>query len=282
MTVVRRSVEASLKRARRDTGFDLGETALVLASRRRPGVPLGPYRRHLARLAEETAAYVHASSPRGTQATPLALRAEALRQVIGKRYRYQGSEAALEESDGANLMRVIDYRSGLPVALAIFYLQAARALSWPAVGIDFPVRFLVRLEAAGERVILDPFEGGRMLAPRDLRAMLTAEAGNGAAFTFADMVETDGRAVLLKLQQEAKIRLVEEERFQDAAETAETAALLDPTNPAPWRDMGFLFAHAGETKRAVDALVEYLKREGDRAKAAEAEALLGTLRRQLI
>ena len=282
MTTVRPSVEASLKRASRDGSFDLGETALVLASRRRPGVPLGPYRRHLAKLAEETADYARASASRGTQATPLALRAEALRQVIGKRYRYQGSEAALEESDGANLMRVIDYRAGLPVALAILYLHAARALSWPAVGIDFPVRFLVRLEDAGERVLLDPFEGGRALGAHDLRAMLTAEAGSGAAFSFADLIEIDGRALLLKLQREAKVRLVEEERLQDAAETAETIALLDPADPAPWRDMGFLFAHAGETKRAADALVEYLKRESDRAKAAEAEALLGTLRRQLI
>jgi regulator of sirC expression with transglutaminase-like and TPR domain len=170
----------------------------------------------------------------------------------------------------------------MPVALAILYLHAAQALSWPAIGIDFPVRFLVRLEAAGERVILDPFEGGRTLAARDLRQMLTAEAGSAAAFTFADLVETDARAVLLKLQREAKVRLVEEERFQNAAETAETIALLDPADPVPWRDMGFLFAHAGETKRAVEALVKYLKRESDRAKAAEAEALLGTLRRQLI
>lgn len=277
---VRASVEASLKRASRDAGFDLAETALVLASRRRPGVPLGPYRRHLARLGDETAAYVRAATG-GTAATPLALRAEALRQVIGKRYRYQGSEAAFEESDGANLMRVIDYRSGLPVALAVLYIHAARALSWRVVGIDFPVRFLVRLEDGGARLMLDPFEGGRTLSPRDMRAMLKAEAGSGAEFAFADLVEADGRAILLKLQEQAKARLVEEERFQDAAETAETIALLNPADPAPWRDMGFLYAHAGETKRAADALVEYLKRESDRSKAAEAEALLGTLRRQL-
>jgi regulator of sirC expression with transglutaminase-like and TPR domain len=60
-------------------------------------------------------------------------------------------------------MRVVDRRRGLPVALAILYIAAARYQGWPICGLNFPGHFLLSLELGGARGIVDPFDGAQAL-----------------------------------------------------------------------------------------------------------------------
>jgi regulator of sirC expression with transglutaminase-like and TPR domain len=111
-----------------DEDIDLSHAALVLASADRPGISMDPYQRHLNQLASEVGDY--AKAPAQNAMDPfevLSLRIEALVQVIVRRYGYGGSDVVFEDLDAANLMRVIDNRSGLPVAIGILFIASARA-----------------------------------------------------------------------------------------------------------------------------------------------------------
>ncbi|MFQ5765250.1 MAG: transglutaminase family protein, partial [Rhodospirillales bacterium] len=183
-----------------DGDIDLAEAALVLAAVDRPGVPLEPYRRHLERMVADVRAYAGGTEP----PADLALRIESLVQVIAQRYGYGGTEEVFDDLDAANLMRVVDSRSGLPVVIGILFIHVARALRWPIAGLDFPGRFLVRIEADGARRILDPFDGGRVLEPRDLRDMFKAVAGAHVELTPDHYRVMGNRDILLRLQQNIK------------------------------------------------------------------------------
>src|SRR3546814_18868046 len=80
----------------------------------------------------------------------------------------------------ADMMRVIDRRRGLPVALGILYLHGARAQGWPICGLNFPGHFLLRLDLGAERTIIDPFHGGETRDAAALRALLKTMAGEAA------------------------------------------------------------------------------------------------------
>src|ERR1700681_1908802 len=133
----------------------IGEAALVLASFERPRVGLSRYRQHLATIARDVGRH------RGA-AGDLAGRVQALNEIILLKYGYSGDELTYDDLQNANLMRVVDRRKGLPVALGILYLHAARAQGWESVGLSFPGHFLVRLSEGTERLILDPFHGGQV------------------------------------------------------------------------------------------------------------------------
>src|SRR6266581_898137 len=148
----------------------IGEAALALASFERPRVGLARYRQHLAMLARDVGRH-------GGAGGELAGRAEALNEIILLKHGYSGDELTYDDLQNANLMRVIDRRKGLPVALGILYLDTARAQGWDAVGLGFPGHFLIRLSDAGGRLILDPFHGGRVLDVVALRELLKAIAG---------------------------------------------------------------------------------------------------------
>ena len=264
-----------------DADIDLGHAALILAAADRPGVPLEPYHRHLESIAAEVCEYVGQGENEANSKTDLDLRIEALVQVIVRRYGYGGGEDVFDDLDAANLMRVIDSRQGLPVAIGILFIVTARALGWDISGLDFPGRFLVRLEAGGARKILDPFAGGAEIKARDMRDMFKAIAGNHVELRAEHYRDMGNRDILLRLQGNIKIRLLREERFDDALETLEVMLLFAPDKPELWRETGLLHARLDHIKDAIRALEEYLRQCGADEARYNTSMLLQELRARL-
>ena len=99
---------------------------------------------------------------RGVPEDDIATRAGALALLLSARHGYAGAVEDYDNLDNANLIRVIERRRGLPVALGVIWLHAARAVGWAAHGIDFPGHFLIASRAARTSV-LDVFAGGAPL-----------------------------------------------------------------------------------------------------------------------
>ncbi|NQV45624.1 MAG: hypothetical protein HQ501_12005, partial [Rhodospirillales bacterium] len=95
-----------------DEDVDLASAALNIAGLHRAGTTLAPYLRHLETLVHEVGVYA-GENPEIDRA------AEALIQVLGRRYGYGGDDDAFDDFEAANLATVIDERRGLPVALGI-------------------------------------------------------------------------------------------------------------------------------------------------------------------
>src|SRR6516225_9619665 len=148
----------------------IAEAALALASFERPRVAPERYREHLRVLVRDVGGHPGATSE-------LAERARALNEIILLKHGYSGDELTYDDLQNANLMRVVDRRKGLPVALGILYLHAARAQGWDTVGLAFPGHFLIRLSDGAERLILDPFHGGQVCGAAELRELLKATTG---------------------------------------------------------------------------------------------------------
>ena len=275
----RPALMAALEAAGRlpESSIDIAEVALTLAALAKPDAAQAPYQRHLEKLAQEVAAYV--GGHRGT--VPLELRHEALVQVIHKRFGYVGTEDAFDDIEAANLMRVIDRRGGLPVAIGVLYLHAARHLDWPAAGVDFPGRFLLRLDADYGRLIFDGFEGGDALAAPDLRRMLKTMAGPQAELEPVHYRKAGPRAVLLRLQNNIKIRHLDARRPGAALKVLETMVALAPGDPSLWREVGVLHARLDQIPAAVAALEECLRRGGPDEARYQTSALLQELRGRL-
>lgn len=260
-----------------DTDIDIGETALTLAAAGRPGAWFAPYRRHLEKITDEVGAYAQ----RGPRDVPLALRHEALVQVIHKRMGYAGTEDSFDDIDAANLMQVIDRRSGLPVAIGILYLHAAAKLGWAACGVDFPGRFLLRLDTDAGRLIFDPFDGGRELTPPDLRLLLKAITGPGAELTQEHYRSAGPRGVLLRLQNNIKIRRLEANQPEAALAIVESMVMIAPLEPALWRECGLLHARLEHIAKAVAALEEFLRLSVSEQARYSTSSLLQELRGRL-
>lgn len=274
----RTDAEATLRAIGRGPkhGFDIAGGALALAALESPSADLAPYRAHLDELAAALADS-GAAGPSGSAGR----RAAALAGTVFGRHGYRGDDLTYDDLQNANLMRVIDRRKGLPVALGILYLHAARARGWTAYGLNFPGHFLIAVEAAGERAILDPFHEGRSRTPPELRELLKAVAGQDAELDAGMYAPVTDRAVLLRLQSNVKLRLLQMQQFERAATVVDSMLLFAPAQPRLWHEAGMLHARLGNLLAATRALETCLAQEPDARSRQEAASLLQDLRRRM-
>jgi regulator of sirC expression with transglutaminase-like and TPR domain len=250
-----------------DAPVAIAEAALALAAFDRPRVDLARYKHHLATLACDIAGEARA-------ANGAADRIAALNAIILGKYGYEGDQDNYDDLQNANLIRVIDRRKGLPVALGILYIHGARAQGWRICGIAFPGHFLVQLENSGERVIFDPFNKGIVRAAAELRELLKAVGGAAAELAPAHYAPVADRQVLLRLQNNIKLRLVQNRQYEKALEIVTGMLLFAPDHAALWREAALLRAHLGNYRAAIAALEEFLARENHAGARHEAAALL--------
>src|ERR1700679_4293510 len=180
--------------------LDVALAALMLSALDHAGRPLAPYRKHLGEIAEHAKAEAR-----------LALHVEdgakALSALLVGRYGYDGDRLNYDDPQNADFMAVIDRRRGLPVALGILYLHAARAAGFQAMGLNTPGHFLLKISLRSEDALIDPFNGGAALereslgAPPGMRAPVTEDALSAETVSDID--------VLLRLENNLKVRAVQ-------------------------------------------------------------------------
>jgi regulator of sirC expression with transglutaminase-like and TPR domain len=256
------------------TVWPIAEAALALASFERPRVDFARYREHLRLVARDVARHPGAAGD-------LAAHAHALNEVILLKYGYSGDEETYDDLQNANLMRVIDRRKGLPVALGILFIDTARARGWEAAGLGFPGHFLVRLSAGSERLILDPFHAGQICGAAELRELLKALGGNDSELSPEHYAPVADRDVLLRLQNNIKSRLLQLNRSERAAKVVETMLMLAPDLAELWWESGMLHQRLGNLRTAAAALEQFIMRAPDGRARHQGAALLQQLRAQL-
>jgi regulator of sirC expression with transglutaminase-like and TPR domain len=252
----------------------LADAALALAARDAPAADIPSYRRHLSALARDIGGAVAAAHTIGE-------RILAFNGIVFGKYAYRGDTTTYDDLQNANLIRVIDRRKGLPVALGILYIHGGRAQGWQMAGLAFPGHFLVRLEHEGERAIIDPFNAGTVRSPAELREMLKATAGSAAELEPEHYAPVGDRQVLLRLQNNIKLRLVQSKQLAKALSIVEGMLLFAPDHAALWREAGLLHAHLENYGAAIAALEEFLRREDGTAARRSAAAFLQELRGRL-
>jgi regulator of sirC expression with transglutaminase-like and TPR domain len=257
-----------------DGPLPLAKAALALAARDTPPSDRAVYCQHLAALA-------HDIGREAASARTIGERVAACNDIVFGKYAYQGDTVTYDDLQNANLMRVIDRRRGLPVALGILYIHGGRAQGWRMSGLAFPGHFLVRIEHDGERAIIDPFNRGTQRSPADLREMLKASAGVAAELEPAHYAPVGDRQVLLRLQNNIKLRLVQGKQLNKALTVVEDMLLFAPDHAELWREAGLLHAHFDNYRAAIASLEEFLRRTGGGTIRQRTAALLQQLKERL-
>jgi regulator of sirC expression with transglutaminase-like and TPR domain len=259
-----------------DTEIDIGDAALSLARIDAPEADWRAARSHLSEIAR--AAHQLAGE---IDDDDLAARAVGLSGLLGARFGYRGDSDTYDDLVNANLIRVTERRRGLPVALGVIWLHAARAAGWAAHGVDFPAHFLVAMPGAGGQSVLDVFHGGTPLSSKDLRALLKQVGGAAAELSPGLLRPMSTRRVLLRLQNNILTRRLRTEDMEGAVACAEDMLRLAPDHAGLWQQTALLnqkLDRIGAALRCFDRFLALVP-DGDAAREARqvADGLRGRL-----
>lgn len=260
-----------------DADIDMGETALALGLLFLPGIRPERYRHHLRKLGDALAED-HAQRLKHGEKDSAALRLACLRRVLHEQQGYAGDSENYDDLQNANMIRVIERRRGLPVALGLLYIITGRKCGWQMDGLNFPGHFLVRLEMDGERLIADPFRAGVEMDAASLRVLLKSIAGQKAELSHQFYLPVLNRDMLLRLQNNLKKRLIEQEEYAQAVIVVEAMEALAPDEYRTLFDKGVLYAKLGQKGQAIQALEDYIVRAPDARDRQQAQGILAQIR----
>jgi regulator of sirC expression with transglutaminase-like and TPR domain len=280
--VTKPAIEDALRRIGEgaDEAIDLAEAALLCAAHERGNLDLGPSRRHLAELAAEMKRAAALDSLRPSD-EKLDACCDALRYVMAEKLGYRGDEETYDDLRNADLVEVIQRRRGLPVALSILYLHAARSLGWRIEGLNFPGHFVIRLHGGRQAAILDPFGGGVTRQIRELRQMLKAHSNDRTELKPEHFLALENRQVLLRLQNNIKVRRIQEGDLAGAERALQRMLWLSPNQADLWRESGILNIRLDNLLAARRALTRYLELAETDQQRQRAARLLQELSQQL-
>jgi regulator of sirC expression with transglutaminase-like and TPR domain len=235
-----------------DQNLDIGETALALAALDEGPASINAYRDFLNGIVRDIGSLSYTGMPLEEQIGLLA-------GVMVEHYGFVGDQDNYNDLANANLMRVIDRRRGLPVTLGVLYLHIGRKLGWNMVGLSFPGHFLLRIEANGQRAIIDPFDGCAVREVSDLRKLLKSVQGAEAELMPEHYAPVSDRSVLLRLQNNIKLRRLQKGSLQAAVQTLQTMVLFAPLEAMLWRELGLFQAKLGNLQHAITSLETFMQ-----------------------
>lgn len=263
-----------------DNNIDIGLAALSIAARNHPDRSMDRYLNHLEQMKQKTGERFRELAEAGADDSA-GTRLAALKHALHDDAGYNGDHETYDNIDNADLIEVIERHKGLPVTLAILYICCGEAQGWHINGLNFPAHFLCRIEYAGERIIFDPFNGCATLEAPHLRELLKTRLGDNAELS-ADFYEPiSHRSVLIRLQNNIKLRLIEVGDYKKALETVEIMRRIDPDEYRLLLDAGVLYARTGQPKRAIPLLEDYITKSPNTRDREEAALMLRQLKDNL-
>jgi regulator of sirC expression with transglutaminase-like and TPR domain len=259
-------------------GPDLAAPAFLIARIEFPHLDPGPY---LDRIDAYGDSALHRVAANAGHEAPLASRVDVLNGYLFNELGFFGNREQYDDPRNSCLNEVLDRRTGIPISLALVYIEVARRAGVRAEGINFPGHFLVRVlddlhtDNPGEGLIVDPFHAGAVLSERDCRTLLRRHMGDDAAFEPHLLARATRRQILVRMLLNLKRIYVRWRSFPQARTITDLLLAIAPTSLSELRDRGLLAYHMNDFPSALKDLEEYLKLsrlvEADEDQRKEAE-----------
>lgn len=164
------------------------------------------------------------------------------------------------DPDNSYLHRVVRTRRGIPISLAMIYMEIAQQVGLDVKGISFPGHFLMRLSVPSGEVILDPLNGDS-LSREELEERLEpfVDQMRSAGKPLSDYIApAPARAILVRMLRNLKALFIEREQWQRLLEVQQRLLILLPGDVSERRDRGLAFLHLDCPTAALDDIEIYL------------------------
>jgi regulator of sirC expression with transglutaminase-like and TPR domain len=177
------------------------------------------------------------------------------------------------DPDNSYLHRVIATRRGIPISLAVLYMELAQQIGLNVKGISFPGHFLMKLSVQSGDIVLDPFNGVS-LSREELEERLEPyfmQQGYPMDVPLGSYLQpAPARDILVRMLRNLKALFIEHLRWQRVLGVQQRLVILLPEEITERRDRGLAYANLECPRAALRDLEAYLE---DRPNAADADMI---------
>ncbi|MGW1781487.1 transglutaminase family protein [Streptomyces sp. NPDC002143] len=185
--------------------------------------------------------------------------AVALRDLLGEGYGFHGSAADYDRLESSLLHQVLRRRRGLPILLSVVWVEVARRAGAPVYGVALPGHFVVGFGPPADperQVLVDPFDGGRLLTDEDASSLVVG--ATGAPLEASMLTPAEPLDVIVRILNNVRAWAAARPERSDVALWAVELGLTIPSHPARLRyERGQLLVRRGDFLGGAAEMEEY-------------------------
>ena len=258
-----------------DERIDLVRAALTIAQTEYPDVAIDVYHGRIEELARRVKRLV---PDLGDPSESIA----ALNRVLFEEEGFRGNGEDYYDPRNSFLNDVLDRKLGIPITLAVVYMEVARRVGFPLVGVGMPGHFLLKhYDVEGREILIDPFNRGSILTAKDCQRALDEIYGGQMPLQPEFLMAVSRRQVLVRMLNNLKSSYLSVRNFRKALPIVDLILAIYPRSPEDVKQRALLRWSLGQTRGALADLDDYLKMSPDASDADEIRQTAASFRRMM-
>ncbi len=258
-----------------DERIDLLRAALTIARTEYPDLDFEGYGARI----EELARRVKRLAPDlGDPSESIA----ALNRVLFEEEGFRGNREDYYDPRNSLLNDVLDRKLGIPITLAVVYMEVARRVGFPLVGVGMPGHFLLKhYDVDGREILIDPFNRGSILTAKDCQQRLDELYGGQMRLQPDFLMAVSRRQVLVRMLNNLRSIYLTGRNFRKALPIVDLILAIYPRSPEDVKQRAMLRWSLGQNRGALADLEDYLKMLPEASDADEIRQTAASLRRMM-
>jgi len=258
-----------------DERIDLVRASLTIARTEYPDLDIEKYVVRVDELARRVGARVPES---GDAAQTIA----ALNQVLFQEEEFRGNIENYYDPRNSFLNDVLDRKLGIPISLAVLYMEVARRIGFPLFGVGMPGHFLLKhYDLEGRQVLIDCFDKGHILSDSDCQQRLDEIYSGQLPLQPDFLLAVSRRQILTRILNNLKTVYLSTRSFKKALPLIDLVLVIYPRSPEDVKQRALLRYSLGLMRGAAEDLEQYLKMSPDGSDADDIRQMALSIRRSL-
>jgi regulator of sirC expression with transglutaminase-like and TPR domain len=202
---------------------------------------------------------------------------QTINQYLYEDLGFTGNKQDYYDPGNSFLNQVIDRRLGIPITLALVYMEVAKRLDFPMLGVGMPGHFLIRPDIEEMEIFVDAFNGGEVMFAQDCQERLSQIYQRDVKLQPEFLAVVSNRQFLARMLTNLKYIYLQQQTLEKALAVVERILLLFPSAVLELRDRGLLNYQIGRFTQATEDLQTYLTKVPNAEDAGVIRQLLSRL-----
>lgn len=238
--------------ARPEPLVDLVEASLLISLEDYPRLDIGRY-------LDEVGVWSGAVHERLEGSLDVERIIETINRILFDEEGFRGRNDDYYDPKSALLNEALDRHAGLPITLSILYIEISRRVGVEAAGLSLPGRFLVKFSGDFGQIVVDPFDGGRVLTTVELQKILDEMYGGGVRLREHHLRSFSRKEILARELAQLKAAYLAQHDLLRAAASIDRLLILDERDPYEIRDRAAIAMQMHAYAQAIELFERYLE-----------------------
>ncbi|WP_187148958.1 SirB1 family protein [Candidatus Korobacter versatilis] len=258
-----------------DDRIDLLHASLTIARTEYPNLDIRNYVTRVEALASKVRSRL---SPEASTIETV----NTLNHVMFHEMNFRGNREDYYDPRNSFLNDVIERRLGIPITMSVLYMEVARRVGLPLVGVGMPGHFLLKVyDVEGRQILIDPFNNGSMLNASECEQRMKEIYAGEVRFKPEFLLPVSRRQILTRMLNNLRHIYMTVRQFRKTLAIVDLVVAIYPRSPEDVKQRAMLRFSVGQLAGSLRDLEQYLKMSPDGSDVDELKHMAMSIRKTM-